>query len=210
MRDRRAALSVEQRLREAEAVAEAFVVWIRSSRPWLTTRREEAGSAPGEPLRALSFVGVRGELDTAPLHRALLDAGARLWLPRIEGPGVLACYEVRDLHALCHGPHGLREPAPEGERLTRASLSSLDLVLTPGVAFGRDGARLGQGGGYYDRLLGDAAGGARPVCVGVGFASQLVDAGMIPMDPHDVPLDGVLTSAGVCATSPRLHPRSQG
>lgn len=64
-----------------------------------------------------------------------------------------------------------------------------DFVLVPGLAFSRDGHRLGRGGGFYDRLL---AGRARhAVKVGVCFSLQLHDR--IPTEAHDVTLDAVIS-----------------
>lgn len=69
---------------------------------------------------------------------------------------------------------------------------AIDVVIVPGTAFGRDGTRLGQGGGWYDRFLTRV----RPDCltIGVGFEPQLFDD--LPTEPHDVPLDMVITDAG--------------
>lgn len=68
-----------------------------------------------------------------------------------------------------------------------------DLVIVPGLAFTADGARLGQGGGWYDRFLS----AVRPECttVGVGFSEQVVD--VLPVEAHDVTLDHVVTDDGV-------------
>lgn len=68
-----------------------------------------------------------------------------------------------------------------------------DVVVVPAVAFSRDGHRLGQGGGWYDRFLARV----RPDCrtVGVAFREQLVDE--LPLEPHDVALDRVVTDAGI-------------
>lgn len=64
-----------------------------------------------------------------------------------------------------------------------------DLILVPGVAFSRDGHRLGRGGGFYDRLL---AGRARDAFkIGVCFAAQLVAS--VPFEQHDVMLDAVIS-----------------
>ena len=65
-------------------------------------------------------------------------------------------------------------------------------MIVPGLAFTRRGDRLGQGGGWYDRVLA----GVRDDCVtiGVAFAPQLVDE--LPVEPHDRPVDLVVTEHG--------------
>ena len=83
---------------------------------------------------------------------------------------------------------GKRVVVPEDEPDPMA----VDVVIVPGVAFTPDGARLGQGGGWYDRFLARV----RPDCtsVGVGFDPQIVD--VLPTEPHDVRLDGIVTESG--------------
>lgn len=68
-----------------------------------------------------------------------------------------------------------------------------DVVVVPGLAFTVAGDRLGQGGGWYDRFLSKV----RPDCVSIGvcFSEQLVDA--VPVEPHDVAVDHVVTDRGV-------------
>ena len=77
----------------------------------------------------------------------------------------------------------LPEDEPPPDPLT------IDVVIVPGTAFTRDGHRLGQGGGWYDRFLRSV----RPDCVtiGVGYSVQLVDE--LPTEPHDVVLDHIVT-----------------
>lgn len=65
----------------------------------------------------------------------------------------------------------------------------LDLVLVPGLAFTRDGGRLGRGGGFFDRFLFHRAQSAAKI--GVGFAFQIVDT--LPLEAHDVKLNAVIT-----------------
>ena len=65
------------------------------------------------------------------------------------------------------------------------------LVLVPGLAFTRDGARLGRGGGFYDRLLNGQA--ANAIKFGICFEFQVVD--FVPSETHDVLLDAVVTDA---------------
>jgi 5-formyltetrahydrofolate cyclo-ligase len=71
--------------------------------------------------------------------------------------------------------------------------TAVDVVIVPGVAFTPDGARLGQGGGWYDRFL--AAVRAECTSIGVGFDPQVVE--MLPTEPHDIRLDSIVTESGV-------------
>ena len=68
-----------------------------------------------------------------------------------------------------------------------------DVVVVPGLAFTTDGDRLGQGGGWYDRVLSQV----RSDCtsIGVCFTEQIVDA--LPVEAHDVVVDHVVTDRGV-------------
>ena len=67
------------------------------------------------------------------------------------------------------------------------------LLLVPCVGFGPNGTRLGYGGGFYDRTL--AALSPRPVTVGLGYAHGLIP--WLEAEPHDVPLDVILSEDGV-------------
>lgn len=101
----------------------------------------------------------------------------------------MALFAIDSLAALQPSRWGLREPLPQNP----VHPSEIDLVLVPGVAFGRDGARCGRGGGFYDRFL---AALAPTVCkIGIGFDFQLVED--VPMEPHDHPMDLIVTDAGV-------------
>lgn len=82
---------------------------------------------------------------------------------------------------------------PEDEPAPDAGVVDVDVVVVPGLAFTVSGERLGQGGGWYDRFLPRV----RPGCVtiGVGFEPQLVET--VPVEPHDVRLDLVVTDIGV-------------
>ncbi|ABG04285.1 5-formyltetrahydrofolate cyclo-ligase [Rubrobacter xylanophilus DSM 9941] len=141
----------------------------------------------------LAYAGVGSELDTAGFMREVLGGGRRLVLPRVDREARrLELYEVEDPEReLVPGVWGIPEPNPE--RARRVGLEEVEFVLVPGVAFDRRGGRLGHGAGYYDRLLG----GARrlPPLVAAAFEAQIVER--VPMEPHDVPVDLVVTERGV-------------
>jgi 5-formyltetrahydrofolate cyclo-ligase len=69
--------------------------------------------------------------------------------------------------------------------------ADLDVVVLPGIAFDRQGGRLGQGKGYYDRLLADVS--SKCTLIGLAFDVQLVEE--VPMEPHDVRLDILITES---------------
>jgi 5-formyltetrahydrofolate cyclo-ligase len=65
----------------------------------------------------------------------------------------------------------------------------LDLIIVPVLAFDKDNYRLGWGGGWYDRFLADQKPALK---IGLCFQNGLIEAG-IPLEPHDIPLNKVLT-----------------
>jgi 5-formyltetrahydrofolate cyclo-ligase len=73
------------------------------------------------------------------------------------------------------------------------------VVLVPALAVDRSGTRLGQGGGYYDRLLAELVAGtdARPALVAVVHDDEVLPAGTIPRRSHDVPVEAALTESAL-------------
>lgn len=135
----------------------------------------------------LAYAAFGSEVDVDAWIRAALAGGLAVHLPWVAGDA-LGVARVSDLDAdLAPGWRGVREP-PVGRRHA-VQARTLDLVVAPGVAFDRTGGRLGYGGGHFDRLLGRLRPGV-PV-VGVAFGVQLVDR--VPREPHDRPVDVVVT-----------------
>lgn len=92
-----------------------------------------------------------------------------------------------------------RPPAqPVGEARGAESLKEADLIVIPALAASADGTRLGQGGGWYDRALMHRS-PTTPV-VAVIFDDEVVEAGLIPAEPHDVPVDAIVTPTRTIAT----------
>lgn len=95
-----------------------------------------------------------------------------------------------------------RPPAqPVGEARGAESLKEADLIVIPALAASVDGTRLGQGGGWYDRALMHRS-PTTPV-VAVIFDDEVVEAGLIPAEPHDVPVDAIVTPTHTIATNVR-------
>jgi 5-formyltetrahydrofolate cyclo-ligase len=126
------------------------------------------------------------EMDIWPLLGDCLAAGKTVALPRFDAAtGRYVACQVSDLaRDLGEGQFGIREP---GGHCIAIPPNRLDLVLVPGVAFDVHGRRLGRGKGFYDQLLAHVRG----TTCGVAFDEQIVES--IPVEPHDVSLNCILT-----------------
>lgn len=113
------------------------------------------------------------------------SVGKAVCYPRVRDDG-LSLYSVESLYELQPGQWNLREPFADPSRLVPSA--DVDLILVPGVAFTRSGARCGRGGGYYDRLLSSLP--AHVCKVGVCFDFQIVPE--LPIEPHDIGVDFVI------------------
>ncbi len=149
---------------------------------------------PALSTRGQSVAGfwpIKDEIDVRPLMKALSGAGQTVCLPRMvrkAHPLEFRKYEPGD--ALKSGPYGTAEPHKS------APLVTPDIILLPLLAFTPEGARLGYGGGFYDRTLARLRAASedtgRPVfACGVAFDSQEVPN--VPTDSYDQHLDAILT-----------------
>ncbi|MFW5733461.1 MAG: 5-formyltetrahydrofolate cyclo-ligase [Oceanidesulfovibrio sp.] len=135
-----------------------------------------------EAEAVLLYVGCRGETATTLLLRAAWDHGKSVLLPRClpASPGEMELACARSERDLKPGLYAIPEPDP-AVCLTVES-PRVDLVVVPGLAFDRNGYRLGQGGGYYDRLLASEP-FAQTLAVGLAYDFQVVDD--LPVDRWD-------------------------
>jgi 5-formyltetrahydrofolate cyclo-ligase len=136
--------------------------------------------------RILLFAPLPDEPNIWPLLATALAVGKTVALPRFDPAtgGYVAAVIRNPAEEIVTGRFDVREPRSDCEALP---LNRLDLILVPGVAFDRQCRRLGRGKGFYDRLLAAVTGST----CGVAFDQQLVDE--IPTEPHDVPLNCILT-----------------
>ena len=138
----------------------------------------------------LGYMNFGAEFASELWIQQALAGGKRLALPRVNHhTNQLDLYWVDDLeNQLELGLWEIREPAVERcKRLT--TLNEVEFALLPGVAFTRNGARLGYGGGFYDKLLARMT--HRPVLAGAAFALQVVE--QIPQEATDVKVEWIIT-----------------
>jgi len=130
------------------------------------------------------------EIDLAPLVEHLLAADCPVLVPAWRN-GSYALESYSQKTKLISGPMGILEPVREGS-VPKDSGSVPKVWIVPGLAFTRTGARLGYGGGWYDRLL--AAADPSAVLLGVAYPFQLVAE--LPSEPHDIRLTDVVVAEG--------------
>jgi 5-formyltetrahydrofolate cyclo-ligase len=149
-------------------------------------RRLVRSSLWEETRSVLFFASLPEEPDLWPALELVVKRGITVALPRMDAAaGTYVAAVVRDPERdLVTGHFHIKEPAPGCEP---HPLNLLDLVLVPGVAFDLGGRRLGRGAGYYDRLLSQVRG----ITCGIAFDEQI--AGELPVEPHDVFVDCILT-----------------
>lgn len=148
---------------------------------------------------AMWYIDCRSELRTKHALDAALASEKRVIVPYCtedeDGNNKLGLYWLEDMSELVVGKWNILEPPRDqwGDDRKEIDPAELDIVMVPGVGFGRDGSRMGNGQGYYDRLLERV----RPECplVGLCYESQLFED--LIVSEHDVYMDKVVTEAAV-------------
>jgi 5-formyltetrahydrofolate cyclo-ligase len=142
----------------------------------------------------MCYVDFDAEVRTRPFFPRLWAEGKQLVVPYCVGEA-LELFHLHDLDELTPGAWGILEPQPELRTAPERHVvpARLEMVIVPGVAFDRQGNRVGHGKGFYDRFLRGLP--AQTPRVALAFACQLFDA--VPRLPHDVPVDKVVTESKV-------------
>ena len=156
----------------------------------------------------LGYMNFGAEFASELWIQQVLADGKKLALPRVNHhTNQLDLYWVDDLgNQLEAGLWKIREPVVERcERL--ATLNEVEFALLPGVAFTRNGARLGYGGGFYDKLLAhfrEQNGTHRPALVAAAFALQIVE--QIPQEDTDIKVEWIVTEQETIACAEHGNP----
>ncbi len=134
------------------------------------------------------YASFGNEVSTWELIRHALASGKTAALPFIgDTPGEMTARWFSSIEHLSAGCYGIMQPVPETTRELDAA--SIDLIVVPGLAFDREGRRLGFGGGYYDRYLNLMRSGA--YAIALAYDAQIVDR--VPSDCHDMRVPVVIT-----------------
>ena len=135
------------------------------------------------------YVNFRSELETMELIQKCLQQGKRVAVPLVEAKthGMTPLL-IKNLEKdLKPGYYGIPEPDPQ--KTLQVAAGEIDAAVIPGSVFDIHGGRLGYGGGYYDRFLVNEA----PQAKRIGFAFEVQVVEKVPVQPHDQPLDILIT-----------------
>jgi 5-formyltetrahydrofolate cyclo-ligase len=144
---------------------------------------------------AMFYIDVRSEVRTRQHLPQALASGKKIVVPWCNDKGELELFHLTSMEELAIGMYRILEPKPELRGLPEKQVQAddLDIVMVPGVAFDRSGARMGHGKGYYDKLLQHARKDA-PL-VALAFECQLFPE--IPVAPHDIFMDMIITEKAI-------------
>jgi len=146
-----------------------------------------------EKAKTVMFYVSKGrEVRTEEMIRESLKMGKKVAVPisKVEKRDLLPSL-LTDYGELVPGTYGILEPREREQRAI--SLEEIGLIIVPGVAFDRQGNRIGFGRGFYDNFLGKVP--ANVFRLGLAFQLQVVEE--LPFEERDVPMDGVVTEKKV-------------
>jgi len=162
------------------------------------TRRAEGRSLSRILLKKIpkgsticAYFPLKSEVDIQLLLKELLERGDTVYLPVFAGPDTKMIYrKAGNLHDLPPGDFRIPEPPKTAEELGD---KEVDIVLVPGRAFDKKGNRLGRGSGGYDTWLEwYKKHHSHTPLWGTCLQCQLVQN--VPMEPHDVPMNTIITA----------------
>lgn len=137
------------------------------------------------------YVAFKGEADISMLMDAAWAAKKRVVVPKVLTQETMEFFTIHSRRELSPGAFGILEPEDDKEPWCAGEEERV-LILLPGLAFDREGNRLGYGGGYYDRYL-----KSHPSfhTIGIAFSVQCLEN--IPAQPHDQKTEIVITEKGI-------------
>lgn len=144
----------------------------------------------------LAYSAIRGELDVSKIVDDAISNGKTVAFPLCLDGGGLRLLVPNDETAFKIGAYGILEPDINNSRELCAE--ELDLIIAPGIAFDMFGNRLGQGGGYYDRLIDRT----NAYTIGVGYDFQLFPE--LAVEIHDKRLDCIVTPSEILRNCKQL------
>ena len=137
----------------------------------------------------LVYLSLKTEVQTDSLIKKMFEMGKRVFIPIVHDKDLIVSELLNQGIKLTKGVDGIRIPDEKDRVIVSSDI--VDLAIVPGLAFTREGVRLGRGKGCYDKLLT----GLPALKIGVSFNLQLQD--FIPHSDHDIGMDKVITESEI-------------
>ncbi len=200
MKERRRALALEEIVQKSASVREAVLAMPEVEQTELVCM----------------YLSYGREVDTRPLVAQFAAMGKRVAVPKVLGPGAMEFYYIQSLADCVPGAYGILEPK-EGLTVVQPDFVltsdiadvtagvmqekiSRSVMLLPGLAFDQNGARMGYGGGYYDRYL-----TSYPQFTKIALAYEFSVFSKLPTEPHDIPVDYIITEEKIWKSRAHIH-----
>ncbi len=138
------------------------------------------------------YVSMDREVYTHDMIKTALAEKKEIAVPLVlKSQNIMLPCKINDFKDLEPGPWGILQPIKE--KIQNVPISSIDLIIVPGIAFDRKGNRLGRGKGFYDRFLHLI--GPETTKIALAFSSQIVE--QVPTTENDITVDKIVTEDGV-------------
>lgn len=134
-----------------------------------------------------TFINYGSEVDTKKFIIKAIADGKKIFVPKtIKSTREMKALEISSLENLKPDNWGILEPETFNREINK---QELDLIIVPGVAFDRNGNRIGYGGGYYDRYFSDLNSTIKKVVL--AYDIQLMES--FQCEDHDIKVDFIIT-----------------
>lgn len=137
------------------------------------------------------YISYESEIDTKDIINKAFNDNKKIYVPRTEfKTRLMDAVEIKSLDNLVKSEYGILEPSVKEPHIDP---NELDLIVVPGVAFDRDGGRMGYGAGFYDRYFKKISNDniKRIVKLALAYDFQVLEE--VPMNAQDIPVSYIIT-----------------
>jgi len=137
------------------------------------------------------YISYDSEINTKGIINKALEDNKKVYVPRTEFKNrLMDAVEIMSLDNLVESDFGILEPSIKEPYIDP---NELDLIVVPGVAFDKQGGRMGYGAGFYDRYFKKISEDNIKKVMKVALAYEFQTLEKVPMNDHDIPVDCIIT-----------------
>ena len=144
-----------------------------------------------EAKKIFIYISFGSEINTREIINVALKENKKIYVPRTElKTKIMDAVEISSLNSLKESSYGILEPSKENKSVDP---NELDLIVVPGVAFDRNGGRMGYGAGFYDRYFKkiNTDNIKKITKLALAYYFQVIEK--VPMNEQDIPVNYIIT-----------------